>query len=108
MPSVRLDAKGATLSDLTAAKEYGIPRAELQKAMRAGTLSYQINSMHGNPWFRLIRSEVEALCAKRVGAKGLRQQQNRTAIAKAKREIRQLEKRIASLQDQVVAWERNG
>jgi hypothetical protein len=64
--------------------------------------------MHGNPWFRLIRSEVEALCAKRVGAKGLRQQQNRTAIAKAKREIRQLEKRIASLQDQVVAWERNG
>jgi phage shock protein A len=34
--------------------------------------------------------------------------QDRTAIAKAKREIRLLEKRIASLQEQVADWERKG
>jgi hypothetical protein len=108
MPFAPPTTKGSTLSDLTAAKEYGIPRAELQQAIRAGKLSYQINSMHGNPWFRLIRKEVEAFCSKRIGAKGLREQQNRTAIAKAEREIRQLQKRIATLQEQVADWKRKG
>lgn len=87
--------------DLSASREYGIARTDLEQAARAGTLSYQIAHTHGNPWFRLIRSEVEAFCRKRMGATGLKQQQAKARIATAKREIRQLQKRLRVLQAQI-------
>jgi hypothetical protein len=53
--------KGATLSDKSARQEFGLTQQEIYEAMRAGKLQFQQNSMHGNPWFRLLRHEVEAL-----------------------------------------------
>jgi hypothetical protein len=98
--------KGASLSSVTAAKEYGIPHDDLIVAIKAGQLQYQVGSMHGNPWFRLLRREVEALFAKRHGASQLKGQKAKANIAKANREIRQLQKRIKLLQGQVAEWER--
>ncbi len=53
--------KGATLSDKSARQEFGLTQQEIFAAMRAGKLQFREASMHGNPWFRLLRQEVEAL-----------------------------------------------
>ena len=56
--------KGATLSDKTARKEYGLSQDEIVEAIRDGQLQYRENSIHGNPFLRLLRHEVEALIEK--------------------------------------------
>lgn len=53
--------KGATLSDKSARQEFGLTQQEIVAAIRAGKLQYREASMHGNPWLRLLRHEVEAL-----------------------------------------------
>ena len=40
--------KGATLSDKTAQKEFGLTRDQIVQGIRAGMLHYQEASMHGN------------------------------------------------------------
>ena len=59
--------KGATLSDKSAREEFGLTQQEIYEAMRAGKLQFQQHNMHGNPWFRLLRHEVEALVAEKGG-----------------------------------------
>ena len=63
--------KGATLSDKTARKEYGLTRDEIYQAVEAGRLQYRQNSTHGNPFLRLLRREVEELVKKKNGGKYL-------------------------------------
>src|SRR5947207_13851121 len=53
--------QGATLSHKTAQEEFGLTWEEIVRAVRAGKLHCQQQSMHGNPWLRLLRREVEAL-----------------------------------------------
>ena len=74
--------KGATLSDTTAQKEYGLTRDEIIRAIRAGTIQYREGSMHGNPWFRLLRVEVETLVKKKHGNNYLKGQQSKTDLAR--------------------------
>ena len=49
--------KGATLSDKTARKEFGLTQEEIVRAIRAGTLRYRLNSVFGNPFLRLLHDE---------------------------------------------------
>ena len=53
--------KGATMSDKSARQEFGLTQQEIVAAIRAGKLQYRESSMHGNPWFRLLRHQVESL-----------------------------------------------
>lgn len=105
MPTINWAEKGASLSSVTAAKEYGIPHEELIGAIKTGQLHYQVGSMHGNPWFRLLRREIEALVAKRFGPSRVKGQKAKADIAKANQEIRKLQRRIKVLQIQVRGWE---
>ena len=59
--------KGATLSDKTARSEYGLTQEEIFAAIDAGKLQYRPAAMHGNPWLRLLRHEVEDLVTARRG-----------------------------------------
>src|SRR6266480_5090872 len=60
-PNDEWQLKGATLSDKTARQEFGLTQDEIYDAIDAGTLQYRQAYMHGNPWLRLLRREVEAL-----------------------------------------------
>jgi len=51
--------KGATLSDVTANKEYGVDRDFIVKGIRAGKLEYREGVIWGNPYLRLLRSQLE-------------------------------------------------
>lgn len=91
--------KGATLSDKTARDEFGLTRDEIIQAIRAGTLQYREGSMHGNPWLRLLRREVEALVRKTHGDNYVRDRQAKAELTRIDRELRLLEVQIARLEE---------
>ncbi|HTX35471.1 MAG TPA: hypothetical protein VME43_10625 [Bryobacteraceae bacterium] len=92
-------SKGSTLSDTTARKEFGLTQEEIFAAIRAGKLQYREGSIYGNPWFRLLRKEVEALVKERHGAGYLKDQQNKTELTRINRELRRLKIRMAELEE---------
>jgi len=91
--------KGATLSHKTAQEESGLTWNEIVRAIRAGKLHCQQQSMHGNPWLRLLRREVEALVRERRGANYLRDRQAQTELAHINRELKRLKGQIAALEE---------
>jgi hypothetical protein len=90
--------QGATLSDKAAMQKYGLSREELYAAMRAGKLQYREQSMHGNPWFRLLRREVEALVAAKRGDAGLEAQKRAAEIAEIDKRLRAIKREAANLE----------
>jgi hypothetical protein len=91
--------KGATLSDKTARSEFGLTQDEIIAAIDAGKLQYRPASMHGNPWLRLLRREVEELVRSRQGEQYLRERQARTELARINRELKQLRTQLAALEE---------
>ena len=55
--------------------------------------------MHGNPWLRLLRREVEALVKERNGANYLKDRQVKTELASINRELKRLRGQIALLEE---------
>lgn len=91
--------KGATLSDKTARKEFGLTQDEIVDAIRSGKLQHRRGAMHGNPFLRLLRREVEELVKNQHGDNFLKDQQTKTEIARINREIKQLKAQVAALED---------
>ena len=91
--------KAATLSDKTARKEFGLTQDEIVAAIRAGKLHYREASMHGNPWLRLLRREVEALVKKKHGDDYLKDRQARTELGGVNRELKRLKTQVAVLEE---------
>ena len=60
--------KGATLSEVTAQDEYGISRDFIVAGIKAGTLEYREGAVWGNPYLRLLRSQLESYIAADLGA----------------------------------------
>lgn len=90
--------QGATLSDKSARKEFGLTQDEIFAAMRAGKLQFQQNSMHGNPWFRLLRHEVEALVEQKSGKDGLQKKKLEKELADLKKEARKIKTRLKAIE----------
>ena len=95
--------KGATLSDKTARSEYGLTQDEIYAAIGAGKLQYRPAAMHGNPWLRLLRREVEDLAKTLHGKPYLREQRARTELARINRELKQLRAQLTTLEERRAA-----
>ena len=95
--------KGATLSDKTARSEFGLTQDEIVAAINAGKLQYRTASMHGNPWLRLLRREVEELVRSGQGEQYLRERQARTELSRINRELKQLRTQLAALEERRAA-----
>jgi hypothetical protein len=91
--------KGATLSDKTARKEFGLTQDEIVEAIRGGQFAYRVNSIYGNPFLRLLRREVEALVKKKHGDNYLKDQQAKTELARINRELKRLKTQIVVLEE---------
>ena len=89
--------KGATLSDKSARQEFGLTERDIIAAIRAGKLQFRESSMHGNPWLRLLRHEVEALVREQSGQDGLNKKKLQKELADIDRETRKLKTRMAVL-----------
>ena len=94
--------KGATLSDKTAQKEFGLTFDEIVAGIRAGKLQYRENSIYGSPFLRLIRQEVEALVVEKHGAAYLKKKQLTTELAETNKTLRQLKSRTLALEKRKV------
>lgn len=90
--------KGATLSDVTAQKEYGIDRNFIVKGIRAGKLEFREGSVWGNPYLRVLRRQLEQYIADELGAEHLSIGKNQTELRKIKKEISALTKNLKELQ----------
>ena len=90
--------KGATPSDVTAQKEYGIDRKFIVKGIRAGKLELREGSVWGNPYFQVLRRQLEQFIADEIGAEHLSSGKNQTELRKIKGEISALTKKLKELQ----------
>ena len=90
--------KGATLSDKSARQEFGLTQAEIFAAMRAGKLQFRQSNMHGNPWFRLLRHEVEALVRVKCGQDHLHKKKLQKELADLNKEARKIKTRLKAIE----------
>ena len=90
--------KGATLSDKTANKEYGVDRDFIVKGIRAGKLEYREGAIWGNPYLRILRSQLEKYIAEELGQDRLSSVKKQTELRNIKKEISSLKKRLNELQ----------
>lgn len=94
--------KGATLSHKKACKEFGLTEDEIIEAIKAGKLQYRQNYAHGNPYFRLLRTEAKSLALESHGAEGLEKQEIKYKLKQINKEINSLKRKLASLEKQKV------
>ncbi len=91
--------KGATLSDKTARKEFGLTQDEIVAAIDAGQLQYRVGVIHGNPWLRLLRREVEELMDNAYNDRDHRQRRARAELARVDRDLKKLRTDLAALEE---------
>jgi len=89
--------KGATLSDKSARQEFGLTQQEIIAAIRAGKLQFRESNMHGNPWLRLLRHEVEALVREKDGPDHLRKKKLQKELTDLDKESRKLKSRLKAI-----------
>jgi len=90
--------KGATLSDVTAQKEYGVSRDFIVDGIRAGKLEYREGAIWGNPYLRILRRQLEQYIIEKLGTDCLSSSKNRIELRKIKKEMADLKKRLDELQ----------
>ena len=90
--------KGATLSDVTATKEYGVSRDFIVKGIRAGRLECREGAIWGNPYLRVLRSQLEQYIAEELGGDRLASGKIQTELRKIKKETADLRKRLTELE----------
>jgi hypothetical protein len=100
--------KGATLSNVTARKDYGVDWDFIAKGIRAGELEYREGSIWGNPYVKLLRRQLEAYIAKKRGSKSLAASKDQTELRKVKKEIASLKKKPAELEMRRAELEKAG
>jgi len=91
--------KGATLSDVTAKAEYGVSRDCIVQGIQTGKLEYREGSIWGNPYLRVLRSQLEHYIAEELGEDYVLKVKNQTELHRVKKEISALKKRLAGLQE---------
>src|SRR5262249_3885101 len=90
--------KGATLSDASAQKEFGLTRHEIIEAIQCGKLQYRENNIYGSPYLRLIRCEVEALVNEKYGGNYLEKKKLKKELAEANKTLKTLKVRATALE----------
>jgi hypothetical protein len=91
--------KGATLSDKTARKEFGLTQDEIVAAINAGQLQYRVGVIHGNPWLRLLRREVEELMTSTHNDRDHRQRRAKAELARVDRDLKKLRSEVKALEE---------
>lgn len=103
MPESPWKIQGATLSLKNACKEYGLMENEILEAMKSGKLQYRENYAHGNPYFKLIRSEVKSLAKALHGTKAVEKHEEDVRLKNLNKEINSLKRKLSSLEKQKMA-----
>ena len=98
--------KGATLSDVTAQKEYGVTRDFIVQGIQAGKLEYRDGAVWGNPYLRVLRSQLEPYIAEQLGLEHLVNKKARTELHAISKEIVDIRTKLAALEARKAELER--
>ncbi len=90
--------KGATLSDVTAKKEYGVERELIIKGINEGKLEYREGVVWGNPYIRILRRQLEQYITEQPDREIYMNMKNQADIRGIKKEIASLKKKINDLE----------
>lgn len=88
------------MSDKTASTEYGLTRNDIINAINEGKLQFREGSVYGNPFFRLLRSEVEKLVEEKIGKKFLLVVKSKTELKNINKELKELKFKVEKLEKQ--------
>jgi hypothetical protein len=73
--------------------------------IEADKLEYREGSIWGNPYLRVLRSQLEKYIAEQLGTEYLMKVKNQTELRKITKEIAELKKRLDTLQCRKAALE---
>jgi len=90
--------KGAVLSDITAQKEYGVTRDFIVKGIQAGRLEYREGTVWGNPYLRVLRSQLELYISAQLGSEYVVNKKSQTELRAISKKIADLRKKLAELE----------
>ena len=91
--------KGATLSDVTAKAEYGVSREFVVKGIQTAKLEYRDGAIWGNPYIRILRTQLEKYISEELGEDYLVRVKSQAELRRIKKEISDLKKKLNALQD---------
>jgi hypothetical protein len=92
----------ATLSDKSARKEFGLTQEEIEHGIRQGKLQYKLNDMHGNPWYRLFRDEVEKYARSKHGKRRVNESKLKKELSDVTKELRSLKRKTNALEKEKI------
>lgn len=94
--------KGATLSDTSACKEFGLTQEEIFDAIKKDKLQYRQNFAHGNSFLRLLRHEVEALVSEKYGHDYTDRKKLEKELSEVNKQLRKLKTETKSLEQKKI------
>lgn len=98
--------KGAVLSEVTAAKDYGVTREFVVEGIQAGKLEFREGSVAGNPYFRILRSQLESYIVHQLGSEYLASAKSEAELRAIRIEMKDLKKKLAALEARKAVLER--
>jgi len=98
--------KGATLSNVTAQKEFGVPDDFIVKGIESGKLECRDGAIWGNPYLRILRSQLEPYIAEQLGSEYLANKKSQNELRAVKKEMVGLRQKLAALEARKAVLER--
>ncbi|MCI5120569.1 MAG: hypothetical protein D3908_05135 [Candidatus Electrothrix sp. AUS4] len=92
--------QGKTLSHKNACKEFGLTEVEIINAIKAEEIQYKINYAHGNPYYKLLRDEIEDLAIRLHGKSHFEKQELEYKVKKITREINTHKRKVKALENE--------
>ena len=79
-------------------EEYGLTQEEIIQGIKSGKLRFKKNNMHGNPYLKLIRSEVESFVRKKYGLNHVKKKMIENELKEINREVNSAKRKISVLE----------
>jgi len=98
--------KGAVLSDKTAQKEYGLTRDLIVTGIQTGKLESREGAVWGNPYLRVLRSQLEQYITEQLGSEYLSSKKTTIELRVISKEISDLRVKLAKLETRKAENER--
>ena len=93
------------VSSVTAQKEYGVTRDFIVKGVQAGELEFREGAVWGNPYLRILRSQLERYIVAQLGSGYLVRKKYHNELHAIRKEIADLKKKLAVLEARKAALE---
>jgi len=98
--------RGASLSDATAQKEYGVGTEFIIRGINSGDLEYREGSVWGSPYIKVLRRQLENYISTQLGEDYLSAVNAKTELRAIKKETKELRERLVALEQREAEIER--